>query len=479
MWRYEVHVDDALDLDVTATFLGPLAGALRVDGAATRFIERIELQDGAGWRRVELADVTWREACARRCSFRYHFRLAEAARTVADVDVAIATGGAVFSPPSTWLLQPSDGPQGRYRFHVTPAPGVRFATGIRVVGEAPNTYEAPTASFDEAAFAAFGALRTGHLADPAVDYALAPGLALSDDVAAGWLRTEVAAITSYFGHVPDGHAMVFVGPGTAVDTTGKTLGGGGASLFVRVGNNVSATTLEEDWVVAHELVHVAFPDLDRRYSWFSEGLATYVEPIARARAGLIAPAKVWAEMLDGLPKGLATPRDGGLDGASEWGRVYWGGALYFLLADVRIRERTRGARGLEDAMRAIVAKEGNVETMWPLARVLEVGDGATGTTVLHDLYDELGRARGAVDLDALFRRLGVRAEGGTVRFDDHAPLASVRDAILPRRAANGALGSAQSPPSKAAGLTRMSLWSASSTSPAGAPRGFETCDALQ
>lgn len=434
VWDYAVSVDAALDLDVRATFTAPLAGTLRVDEAATKFLERVELQVGAGWRSVGLEEGSWRDACSRTCTFRYHFRLGEAAKTVADVDVAIAAGGAIFSPPSTWLMRPSDGAQGRYRFHVMPAAGVRFATGIRAT-EAAQTYEASTSSCEEAAFAAFGALRTGRLAEPGIDYALAPTLALTDEVAVGWLRTEVSAITSYFAHAPDGHAMLFLAPNTSADTSGKTLGGGGASLFVRLGTKVTTANLRDDWVVAHELVHVAFPDLDRRQTWFSEGLATYVEPIARARAGLIAPEKVWVEMIEGLPQGLAAARDGGLDGAREWGRVYWGGALYFLLADVRIRERTRGAHGLEDALRAIVAKDGNVEGMWPLARILEVGDGATGTTVLHELYDELGRVHGAVDLDALFRLLGVRADHGVATFDDRAPLAAVRDAILPRRTA--------------------------------------------
>ncbi len=432
VWDYEVTVDAALDLDVRATFTGPMAGTLRVDEAAARFLERVELQVGDGWRSVGLAEHAWRDACSGSCTFRYHFRLGAAAKNVADADVAIASDGAIFAPPSTWLMRPSEGSQGRYRFHVAPAAGVRFATGIRPAGAA-LTFEAPTSSFEEAAFAAFGALRTGHLADPAIDYALAPRLALTDEVAVDWLRTEVSAITAYFGHAPDGHAMLFVGTNTSADTGGKTLGGGGASLFVRIGTKVSAANLRDDWVVAHELVHVAFPDLDRRYTWFSEGLATYVEPIARARAGLIAPEKVWVEMIEGLPQGLGGARDGGLDGARDWGRVYWGGALYFLLADVRIRERTHGAHGLEDALRAIVAKDGNVEAMWPLARVLEIGDGATGTAVMRELHDELGRANGAVDLDALFRRLGVRADHGVATFDDRAPLAAVRDAILPRR----------------------------------------------
>ena len=436
-WSYEVTVDAALDLDVRATLHGPLTGPLVVDRAATSFVSAIEIAEGGSWRKADVGDARWASACASTCTLRYHFRLRDAAKAIGDVDVAIMSGGAVFAPPSTWLVRPSDERAGgRYSFHVTTPPRVRFATGIRAAanatGAAGETYEAPIASLDEAAFAAFGALRLAHLADPGIEAAIAPDVRLADDVITRWLKAEVDAITTYFAHPPDGHAMLFIAPGNTEDTGGKTLGGGGASLLVRLGSKKLATRdLEDDWVVAHELVHVASPDLDRRYSWFSEGLATYVEPIARERAGLVKREKVWADMLEGLPQGLPGPSDGGLDGTREWGRTYWGGALYFFLADVRIRERTRGARGLEDAMRAVVATGGNVETMWPLARVLDVGDAATGTRVLHELYDELGAKRGAVDLDALFRKLGVRLEGGTVRFDDRAPLAAVRDAILP------------------------------------------------
>ncbi|MDB4936159.1 MAG: hypothetical protein JWP87_3131 [Labilithrix sp.] len=432
VWTYDITVDPSLDLDVHATFRGPIRGELHVDGPATPFVERLALEDHGTWKAIDLSDAHWRDACSTTCTVRYHVRLREAANAIGDMDVAMLSGGAVFAPPSTWLLRPSEGPSGRYRFHVTTTEPIRFATGIRAAAQGKDTYEAPTTSIDEAAFAAIGPLRLAHVADPAVDAAIAPDLALSDDIVGHWLRAEASAIGAYFGRAPDGHAMLFIVPGSSPETGGKTLGGGGASLLVRVGSNVTAKNLEEDWVVAHELIHVAFPDLDRRYSWFSEGLATYVEPIARARAGLAKSERIWAEMIEGFPQGLPGARDGGLDGAREWGRLYWGGALYFFLADIRIRERTNGARGLQDALRAVVATGGNVESMWPLAHVIEVGDAATGTKVLRELYDELGRTAGKVDLGALFEKLGVRLEGGVARFDDKAPLATVREAILPR-----------------------------------------------
>jgi hypothetical protein len=37
--------------------------------------------------------------------------------------------------------------------------------------------------------------------------------------------------------------------------------------------------------MVHEMVHTALPDMPDRYAWLSEGLAVYVEPVARVQAG--------------------------------------------------------------------------------------------------------------------------------------------------------------------------------------------------
>src|SRR5207237_595334 len=75
------------------------------------------------------------------------------------VDTAIELGGAVFAPPSSWLLRPATSAAGaRLRFHVTTPAGVRFATGVRPApastgaAAAADTYEAPTESIDESSF---------------------------------------------------------------------------------------------------------------------------------------------------------------------------------------------------------------------------------------------------------------------------------------------------------------------------------------
>jgi hypothetical protein len=130
-----------------------------------------------------------------------------------------------------------------------------------------------------------------------------------------------------------------------------------------------------------------------------------------------------------LPKGLPGPRDPGLDGTRDWGRTYWGGALFWLLADVEIRQRTDNRRGLEHALRGIVAAGGTIASRWPIEKALAEGDRAVGLGVLVPLYARMGPAPMSMDLDDLWSRLGVVRGTGGVRFDDRAPLAAVRRAI--------------------------------------------------
>jgi predicted metalloprotease with PDZ domain len=118
-----------------------------------------------------------------------------------------------------------------------------------------------------------------------------------------------------------------------------------------------------------------------------------------------------------------------LDFTPTWGRTYWGGALYCLLADIEIRKRTGNRLGLEDAMRGILKAGGNIEVDWPLARALQVGDQAVGVPVLEELYAQVKGTPVKPDLPQLWKDLGVSRQAGVIVFDESAPLASIRRAI--------------------------------------------------
>jgi predicted metalloprotease with PDZ domain len=169
--------------------------------------------------------------------------------------------------------------------------------------------------------------------------------------------------------------------------------------------------------------------MPERNHWIEEGLATYVEPVARARVGQLTVEQVWSDWVRDMPQGLPKEGDRGLDFTPTWGRTYWGGALFCLLAEVEIRERTKNKRGLEDALRAIL-EAGNICDDWPIEKALRIGDNATGVPVLQELYQKMKASPVPVDLADLWKRLGVQNENGRIKFNDTAPLAAIRRAII-------------------------------------------------
>jgi hypothetical protein len=238
-------------------------------------------------------------------------------------------------------------------------------------------------------------------------------------------------VTAYFGRFPVAHYRVVIEPvaGRSGVFSGTTWATGGAHSRIHLGEHTTAVQLERDWVMTHEMVHTAFPDQDFAHHWIEEGIATYVEPLARSWIGNYPAARVWTDLVDGLPHGLPRRGDRGLDHTHSWGRTYWGGALFCLLADLEIRERTGGRRGLVDALRGILAAGGNDQVAWPIERALLEGDRAVGVPVLQELYRRMKDAPVAPDLDALWRGLGVEVRQGGLQLEDHAPKAAVRRAI--------------------------------------------------
>jgi hypothetical protein len=243
------------------------------------------------------------------------------------------------------------------------------------------------------------------------------------------IKLSAKAIVNYYQRYPVPEVRIDVSPhfGKGV-SGGHASGWDGARIRISVGKESTAADFADDWVTTHEMVHLAFPSQEDQHHWIEEGQAVYIEPVARARIGELTPEKIWGDMVRDMPQGQPAPGDRGLDYTHTWGRTYWGGAIFCLLADVQIRERTHNQKGLEDALRAVLA-QGNIQSEWPLERAIAIGDKATGVPVLHDLYEQMKATPVTVDLDALWKKLGVKETNGEVIFDDTAPLATVRRAI--------------------------------------------------
>jgi hypothetical protein len=250
---------------------------------------------------------------------------------------------------------------------------------------------------------------------------------LSAAVLLGWVERCARAVSGYYGQFPVRHVQVVLH-----SVHGSGIHGGHTDadpeplIDIEVGEHATSLELEQNWSLTHEMVHLALPNLRRSHHWLEEGLASYVEPIARARAHWLAEANVWREWHENLERGLPEAGDRGLDHTPTWGRTYWGGALFCLLADLEIRKRTDNRFELRDALRAILAAGGDMTAEWSIDRVFETGDLATHTHVLRELYQAHKDAPVSVDLEALWRELGVSERHGEIQYDDAAPSAAIR-----------------------------------------------------
>jgi hypothetical protein len=249
-----------------------------------------------------------------------------------------------------------------------------------------------------------------------------------------WVRRAAQIVAGYYGRFPVQRLRLQLqaAPGGGVHG-GKTFGQPEAYIRVGVGREVTAAELTADWVLVHEMTHLALPDTGEAHAWLSEGIATYVEGVARVQGGNREETDVWAEELRAMPRGLPQSGDEGLDRTHTWGRTYWGGAMFCLLADVTIHQRTDNRLGLQDALRAVLNASSGLASDWPIERVLKAGDAAVGVPVLEELYQQYGKTPAAPNLEQLWHDLGVEDKDGEVRLNDAAPLAAVRRAIMHRR----------------------------------------------
>lgn len=245
--------------------------------------------------------------------------------------------------------------------------------------------------------------------------------------ARAWVQRSADAVVGYFGRFPVPQVDVLMVPGEGAGVHGGvTYGVPSLLVRVRVGRDTTRAQFLDDWIMVHEMIHLAVPRIPRSQNWLHEGLATYVESVARGRAGLVAPATVWREWAKAMPQGQPQAGDAGLDHTPTWGRTYWGGAMFCLLADVQMLTRSARHAGLQQALQGVLAAGGNYAVPWSVQKILATADAAVGQTTLTDLYQRMKDSPEPAQLDALWRDLGVVGNA----LDDNAPLAAVRRAIL-------------------------------------------------
>lgn len=103
----------------------------------------------------------------------------------------------------------------------------------------------------------------------------APGpLSLPQSAVVEWIAASAGVVTAYYGRFPVDSVRVLIVPDDSDRVrSGTAFAHRGAALRIVIGRDATRASLAGDWILVHELTHLAFPDVPRAHHWIEEGLA--------------------------------------------------------------------------------------------------------------------------------------------------------------------------------------------------------------
>ncbi len=421
-----------LRLDVSATCRGrAVQGLESSDARITSAVGSVTSDRGATLRSE---DSFLLEMPAREVTFRYRIDL-DALAEGHHHALARRSGESLLAPTSSYLLYPwplDVGIPVRVRFEMPP--GLDISSGLEREGD---HYRLEAHEIPVATYSAFGKLTREVLpideAREELDVTVLDGeLAVDEKSITLWAAERARAVSTFYRGFPAPRASLFVVPipNRHEVVFGNLLPESSPAAVLEVGSLANGAALANDWVLVHELFHIGVPSFHAEGKWFDEGLATYFEPIIRVRAGLLEPLAAWREFALSMPRAERALTRDGLEHSDD---IYWGGAVFCLLADVTAREQSGGRLGLEDGLRKVRQAGGNASEVWSLKKTLEIADSAFEKPVLVPLWKRYALRPGPLDLAGLFDALGVSRAGSGVHLSETAPRAWVRHAIFEPR----------------------------------------------
>lgn len=361
----------------------------------------------------------------------FTYQLGAFAKAEDDMGSAMPFGDGVLVTPGFLLPLPETERAVMLRFRITFAAGGTVLTALRP--DQDGYYRVPLLRLDEAGPLVLGSV-TGERVpgDPALTLAAPPGaFKIAPQQLAAWVSAVAESNRRFWGRSPAQGGLVVLVPSPRGGVPfGRALSLGGAVVTVLVGAQATTQDLYDDWVLVHEFLHLGSPLMRDTGAWLNEGIATFYEPTLRTRAGWKTEDDVWREWIGSMPRGMPAMTGIGLENAGRGG-IYWGGALFVLMAEIEALTASGGKVGFSDCLRTILAEGGDVTVKWPTMKLLDRCDALLGKPVIAPLAKRHIEKGSDMDLAALWKRLGVAmAENGTISYDDAAELAWLRPLII-------------------------------------------------
>jgi hypothetical protein len=362
---------------------------------------------------------------------RFTYDLGAFAKAEDDMGSAMPFGDAVLATPGFLLPLPETERAAMLRFRFTFAAGGQVLTALRP--DQDGYYRAPLLRLNEVGPLILGDIKGQRVpGDPALTLAVPPAATkVAPEQLAAWVSAVAESNRRFWARSPAKGGLIVLIPSPRGGVPfGRVLSLGGAVVTVLVGQQATDRDLYDDWVLVHEFIHLGSPLMRDTGAWLNEGMATFYEPILRARAGWKPEDDVWREWASQMPRGMPAITGIGLENAGRGG-IYWGGALFVLMAEIESLKASGGKIGFSDCLRSVLAEGGDVTVKWPTMKLIDRCDAMLGAPVIAALAKQHIEQGAAMDLNRLWRRLGVSlAEGGAIRYDDGAELAWLRPLII-------------------------------------------------
>jgi hypothetical protein len=218
-----------------------------------------------------------------------------------------------------------------------------------------------------------------------------------------WLEHMGAAISSLHGEWPRERIRIAFKRYRAKGPVpfGRVLRNSPEGILFYVNPELSLNAFINDWTAYHEFSHLFIPYPGQADSWFSEGLASYYQNILQVRAGVLTADEAYQRFAAAFQRGEDNDEHDDLTLGElstdmmkrrAFMRIYWSGALYFMQADLLLRQ-TDQATTLDNVVRSYngcCMSEGEEQRARQIATEF---DRIAGSTLFIELYDRYENSR--------------------------------------------------------------------------------------
>jgi hypothetical protein len=259
-----------------------------------------------------------------------------------------------------------------------------------------------------------------------------------------WVYQIGDAISSIFGHLPIDAPQVLVVPinrGNGPVPWGQVRRGGGASVHLFVNQTLELDTFLADWTASHEFSHLFHPYMGRDGRWLAEGIASYYQNISRARVGQMTQLAAWQKLHAGFGRGRKASGKRTLRQVnrriSEQGgymRIYWTGAAVAMLADVELRQQSKGRVSLDTVLAEFASCHLPSEKLWRVEDFLATLDEIGESDIFMSLYHRYADSARFPDLASAYQQLGLSVgRDNKLQLGDDPPGLSLRTSMTGAR----------------------------------------------